>query len=112
VRPDADLASAVELLSGTVVKSLPVVDHGRVVGVVSRRDVVAVLARSDRRIEAEVDELLRSAGLESDVDVRDGIVFVGGPTDPHQQETARILAATVQGVVGVRFRGSERPASG
>jgi CBS domain-containing protein len=105
VRPDADLAVAVELMTGTVVKSLPVVDHGRVVGVVSRRDVVAVLARSDRRIEAEVDELLRSADLESDVSVSEGVVVIEGPTDPHAQETARILASTVQGVVGVRFAG-------
>jgi CBS domain-containing protein len=90
-------------MSGTVVKSLPVVERGRVVGVVSRRDVVAVLARSDQRIGAELDELLRSAGLESDVEVREGIVFIAGPTDPHEQETARILASTVQGVVGVRF---------
>jgi CBS domain-containing protein len=105
VRPDADLAAAVELMSGTVVKSLPVVDHGRVVGVVSRRDVVAVLARDDRRIEAEVDELLRSAGFECVVDVQEGVVSLSAPSDPHAQETVRVLAATVQGVLGVRFVG-------
>lgn len=107
VRPDTDLAAAVELMSDTVVKSLPVVEDGRVVGVVSRRDVVAVLARDDRRIEAEVDELLRSAGLECVVDVREGVVHLSAsssdPADSRSRETARVLAATVQGVLGVRF---------
>ncbi|MFC4783414.1 CBS domain-containing protein [Nocardioides sp. MAHUQ-72] len=109
VRSDADVAVAAELMGGTAVKSLPVVDRGVVVGVLSRRDIVAVLARSDARIEAEVDELLRSAGLEAQVDVTDGVVVLDGPDEPHQQETARVLASTVQGVVGVRF--GPRPAS-
>src|SRR5690606_27517814 len=44
VRPDTDLADAIDLMTSTAVKSLPVVDdHDRVVGVVSRRDVVHVL---------------------------------------------------------------------
>jgi len=103
VRGDADLTVAVELMAGTAAKSLPVVDHGAVVGVVSRRDVVAVLARSDERIEAEVDELLRSAELACSVEVSDGVAVVAGLADPHEEELARVLATTVRGVVGVRF---------
>jgi CBS domain-containing protein len=103
VRTDADLAAAAELMTGTAVKSLPVVERGVVVGVVSRRDIVAVLARSDQRIEGEVDELLRSADVEATVDVVDGVVVLDGPDEPHQQEMARVLVSTVQGVVGVRF---------
>jgi len=103
VRTDADLAAAAELMTGTVVKSLPVVERGVVVGMISRRDIVAVLARSDQRIEAEVDELLRSAGLNVQVDVADGVVVLGGPEETHQQEMARVLVGTVQGVVGIRF---------
>lgn len=108
VRTDADLAAAAELMTGTAVKSLPVVERGAVVGVVSRRDIVAVLARSDQRIEAEVDELLRSAEVEADVSVTDGVVVLDGPDEPHQQEMARVLVSTVQGVVGIRF--GRRPA--
>lgn len=103
VRADADLAEAVELMSGTAVKSLPVLQDGVVVGVLSRRDVVAVLARGDERIEAEVDELLRSAEVSCAVRVSDGVVLVDGVEDPHQQELVRVLATTVRGVVGVRF---------
>jgi CBS domain-containing protein len=108
VRSDADLAAAAELMSGTAVKSLPVVEGGTVVGVISRRDIVAVLARSDQRIEAEVDELLRTAGVEAGVEVLDGVVVLDGPDDPHQQEMARVLVSTVQGVVGIRY--GRRPA--
>jgi CBS domain-containing protein len=34
-------------MNGTAVKSLPVLLHGRVVGVLSRRDLVSALARGD-----------------------------------------------------------------
>src|SRR6476659_7380061 len=64
VSPDDDLSQAVGLMVDTQVKSLPVVASGRVVGIVSRRDVIAVLARHDELIEAAVDEALRSAGVE------------------------------------------------
>jgi CBS domain-containing protein len=45
VSADSDLADAFGLMDGTVVKSLPVLLHGRVVGVISRRDLLATLAR-------------------------------------------------------------------
>lgn len=103
VAADADLSVAAGVLVDTAIKSLPVVDGERVVGIVSRRDVIAVLARRDPLIEAEVDELLRSAEVECDVEVVDGVVKLGGPSDPHAREIARVLAGTVPGVVGVSF---------
>jgi CBS domain-containing protein len=103
VPADADLAEAAELLVDTQVKSLPVVEHDRVVGVVSRRDVIAVLARRDPLIEAEVDDLLRAADVECLVEVIDGVVSLDGPDDARTREIARVLAATVPGVVGVGF---------
>ncbi len=105
VTADADLAVAASVLVDTAIKSLPVVDDGRVVGMVSRRDVIAVLAKRDPLIEAEVDELLRQADVECEVDVVDGVVRLSGPTEPHARQIARVLASTVQGVVGVSFRG-------
>ncbi|WP_151083248.1 HPP family protein [Nocardioides cynanchi] len=47
VSADSTLTDAFAVMDGTVVKSLPVTLHGRVVGVVSRRDLVAALARGD-----------------------------------------------------------------
>ena len=106
VSPEEDLSQAVELLVDTQVKSLPVVEHGRVVGVVSRRDVVAVLARRDTLIEAEVDDALRTAGVECTVDVVDGVVQLRDGDDPETLRVARIIAARVPGVVGVSSGGS------
>ena len=46
--PHDDLADVVELLTSTAIKSVPVVDRkGVVLGVLSRSDVVHVLARAD-----------------------------------------------------------------
>ncbi len=104
VTADADLSVAASVLVDTAIKSLPVVEDGRVVGMVSRRDVIAVLAKRDPVIEAEVDELLREADVECDVEVVDGVVRLSGPSEPHAREIARVLASTVQGVVGVSFR--------
>lgn len=103
VTADGDLAEAAQLLVDTQVKSLPVVDHDRLVGIVSRSDVVAMLARRDPLIEAEVDDLLRAAEVECFVEVVDGVVRLDGPTDEHVREIARVLASTVPGVVGVAF---------
>ena len=73
VSPNDDLSDAVELMTSTAAKSLPVVERGRVVGVVSRSDVVRLLARSDEQICGEIDELLRSADLDYDVNVEHGL---------------------------------------
>jgi CBS domain-containing protein len=103
VGPNDDLSEAVDLLVSTQVKSLPVVDHEEVVGMVSRRDVIAVLARNDDLIEAEVDDLLRSGEIECQVEVADGVVHLSGSSDPRTREIARVLAASVPGVVAVGF---------
>lgn len=102
VAEDADLADAVELLTSTAVKSVPVVAHGMLVGVLSRRDVVHLLARADDRIEAEVSELFRSDGFDWLADVHDGAVTVSGPTNDAERRLATALAGTVPGVVAVR----------
>lgn len=104
VSPESDLAEAVELMTDTAVKSLPVVAEGTVVGVVSRSDVVHLLARGDQALAGEIDELLRSAGLEYDVDVLDGHALLDGSRDPHDRRVAEVVAGSVSGVLSVRFR--------
>ena len=101
VSPESDLSEAVELMTSTAVKSLPVLDRGRVVGVVSRSDIVRLLARSDEHIHSEVDELLRSAGLECEVEVEGGHVRLTGAGDPHQCRVAEVIAGSVPGVISV-----------
>jgi CBS domain-containing protein len=101
VAPDSDLSDAVEVMTTTAVKSLPVVEAGRVVGVVSRSDVVRMLACGDEQIHAEVDELLRSAGIDADVEVSDGIVRIRDFADPTQARVAEVVAGSVTGVIAV-----------
>ncbi|HET9858735.1 MAG TPA: CBS domain-containing protein [Nocardioidaceae bacterium] len=98
---DTDLSDAVDLMTSTAVKSLPVLEQGRVVGVVSRSDVVRVLARADEQIEAEVDEILRSAGVECEVEVTDGVVSLTSLADPAQWRVAEVVAGSVAGVISV-----------
>lgn len=101
VSPDDDVAQAVEVLVDTQIKSLPVVQLGRVVGVISRRDVIAVLARSDALIEAEIDEELRGAGVECTVEVHDGVVHLKDRDRADSLRIAQVIASRVPGVVGV-----------
>lgn len=103
VSGDTDLAVATELMTSSAVKSLPVVDHGQVRGVVSRRDVIRVLATPDSRIEAQVDELFRQSGRDWLVEVTDGVAVVAGPEDDAERELAQALARAVPGVVALRF---------
>ncbi|TWD72030.1 CBS domain protein [Kribbella amoyensis] len=103
VQADDELDSAVDLMWSTMVKSLPVVDHGKVVGMISRSDVVHLLAGRDDRIQAEVRELVETECADWLVTVQDGIVTVTGPADAHQRRVAEVLAHTVQGVVAVRI---------
>jgi CBS domain-containing protein len=101
VAPTDDVARAVEFLVDTQVKSLPVVEHDRVVGVLSRSDVIAVLARQDALIEADVDELLRSAGVECVASVSDGVVRLESAARPGDLRIARVIAGSVPGVIAV-----------
>lgn len=102
VHPESDLAEAVDLLTSIGVKSLPVVDdHDTVVGVISRRDVVRVLARTDEHLEAQTDDLFRRLGLDWTVEVENGVARVAGPGVDRGASVASAVAAAVQGIVGV-----------
>ena len=82
VRRNDDLARAVDVMTSTAVKSLPVAD-----------DVIA----------ADVDELLRSLGHQDWlVEVSDGIVNVSGPSGAPERSLAHVVAHTVPGVIEVR----------
>ena len=105
VNEDTDLAEAADLMTTTGVKSLPVLDHRRhVVGVVSRRDVIHLLARPDSEIEAELDDLFRRLDRDWLVDVQDGIARVTGPEGEGEHAMATTLAESVAGVTGVTVR--------
>ena len=66
---------------------LPVTDeNGKLVGIVSRRDLISVFLRPDADIAADIrrvlDDILLARPGEADVAVRNGIVTLTGTLDP------------------------------
>jgi CBS domain-containing protein len=104
VREQTDVAELAELMMSTGVKSVPVVRTGRLVGIVSRRDLMGVLARGDERIRDDVVQALAdyAAGEPSwEVAVRDGVVELSGGGDDAAEYLADVIIRTVPGVVRV-----------
>ena len=103
---DADAAQAARLMLDRHVKSIPIVFGDRVVGIVARRDVLKMLARSDVDIRREVEALLVDELLmlqTYEVDVADGVVTLRGATNGASYRLAELLARSVPGVLDVEF---------
>ncbi|MDQ1672935.1 MAG: hypothetical protein QOC98_1497 [Frankiaceae bacterium] len=102
IPPDHDVADLARLMLERHVRSLPVVEAGEVVGIVSRRDVLRGLLRTDveiaRDLQAVLDELPSSLGSWS-VSVHEGVVqWRGFGADDVPPFLTRV-AFTVSGVV-------------
>jgi CBS domain-containing protein len=117
--PSADEADAAQLMLDNRIRSLPVVEDGRVVGIVSVTDLLRAAVRGDERIAADVRERLEeTTGRPGawQVQVVDGVVSVAGAASPEEAKTLHLLAETVPGVVRVRDAESgvppARPAPG
>lgn len=111
IGPDAPVAQAARIMYDRRVKRLPVVDAaGRLLGIVSRADVLAVFSRPDEEIRDEIVHRVLPAAFVSksadfEVTVRDGIVTISGSPQSEQAAHALLDAARhVQGVVAVRDR--------
>jgi CBS domain-containing protein len=106
VRPQDDVSAAVDVMTTRGFKSLPVVDdQRRLVGIVSRSDVVKALARDDALIAEDIRRVFSDLGhTEWTVDVVDGVVEITGPPDAAHHSLAHTVARTVPGVVDVRVR--------
>ena len=104
VRPDAELADAARVMADFRRKSLPVTDDGRVVGMISRADVVRQLARHDRQIAAEIHHRAREDSYDWMIEVDNGVVTFGGVASENDRHDARLLAGAVEGVRGIQFR--------
>jgi CBS domain-containing protein len=82
---DEPVCRAAALMSVRKIRRLPVVDHGgRLVGILSRADVLSVFARPNEEIRREVTQDVITDGFFLDpapftVTVKDGIVTLAGP---------------------------------
>ena len=111
VRPDDTVEHAAKLMYDRRVKRLPVTDeNGRLVGIISRADVLSVFDRTDHDIYQEItDEVILGGCLENpsafQVTVKDGVVTLAGR--PETNESGHDIVRRVrhvQGVVAVRDR--------
>lgn len=108
IGPDALVRDAAATMVDRRVNRLPVVEGSRLVGIVTRADLVRVFTRSDTELAAAVVTAIAAGtsampapgGLE--VEVRDGIVHLVGTVDRRSlAETAVAIARDVGGVVRV-----------
>ncbi|MFD9101786.1 CBS domain-containing protein [Streptomyces virginiae] len=123
VTRDATIPTAARLMARRHLKRLPVVDgEGRLVGVVSRGDLLKVFLRPDEDIGAEIRELVvhpllpqvpaaphvdahvhAHPPVEVHVHVANGIAYLNGSLpDPAMEDIVVRAAGTVPGVVDVR----------
>jgi len=110
IHPDAPIGAAARLMNGHRIRRLPVVDpSGKLIGIVSRRDLLSVFLRPDEEIAAEVHGVLTGVLLAEpsgvEVTAKDGVVILSGSL-PRQDllPVAERLASRVDGVVAVISR--------
>jgi CBS-domain-containing membrane protein len=104
--PDVAVVLAARQMDKHGVKRLPVVDaEGRLVGIVSRRDLIKVFLRTDTDIERQVREALQAApGEVTDlgVTVADAVVTLTGKFDKHSHAIAAVrMTERIDSVVAV-----------
>jgi len=111
VRPEDTVEQAARIMYLRNVKRLPVVDtDGRLAGIVSRTDVLAVYSRTDADLAEEIRTGILSTETPADpgtldVSVKAGVATIVGRPQTREQGQAIIgRARHVQGVVAVRDR--------
>ncbi len=116
VPPDAPLEQVVRLMERHNIKRVPVVDGGKVVGIVTRAnllhavasfaDEIAPLSAADAAIRDRLLAALKDQPWAPvtaiDVTVRNGVVRLAGIiTDERQRQALRVAAENIAGVKGV-----------
>lgn len=105
IRPETSLPEAAKLLDANDIKRLPVVDgDGRLVGIVSRADLLKVHLRTDDQILQDIQQGVLTQTLwidpkSLDVGVSSGAVTLRGKVD--RKSTAALVGNLCAGVAGV-----------
>lgn len=101
----ADVAVAARAMLDQRRRALPVVEDGRLAGIVTRRDLMRVVARDDDLVAADVRHRLDIYGGPGrfTVTAHDGVVVITDEhDDPADAHTTRAVAAAIPGVATVR----------
>lgn len=109
ISADSDVVDVVTAMLDTGVHSMPIVHDSRLVGILTRRDLVRALTRDDQAIAADVRRRLHRYGGPDrwSVEVYDGQVVLGAEfDDATDRNMATVLAQATPGVTGVHTIGS------
>lgn len=110
----ADEETPLRVLAGTMarreINRIPIVSHGRVIGIVSRNDVLKVFLRPPAELTAVAREVILSeVGVDPrslEIEVSGGVVTVRGHVERRSQaEWIRTCVRAVDGVVDVDISG-------
>ena len=110
IGPERPASTAARLMVERGINRLPVVQDGRLLGIVTRADLVRAFTRSDDELAKEIraDVVERAMWLsrdQVDVTVVDGEVALAGSVETRvDAEVLELLAARVPGVVAVSSR--------
>jgi CBS-domain-containing membrane protein len=107
--PDEDVSDAARTMLDRDVRSLPVLDGGTLVGIVSRRDLLRTVVRSDAVLRDEVQQRLDgyAGGTRRwTVTVLDGSATVDGAFDDEsERHIVSVLVRSVPGIGDVNVAG-------
>jgi signal-transduction protein with cAMP-binding, CBS, and nucleotidyltransferase domain len=104
------VTEAARLMTEEAINRLPVVEEGRLVGIVTRADLVRAFVRSDAELAGEIRDGVVARAMRLDrnsvqVEVADGeVTLTGRVGDSADAELLQGLAGRVPGVVAVRSR--------
>lgn len=104
IRKDADVTQAARLMVEQNLKALPVVDGGRLVGMVTRKDILGLMVRPDEDVRREVSDAL---GIVTDrplsFSLEDGVVTFHHWVEPAGRRYLERAIKQVPGVFAVVF---------
>lgn len=99
IYPDATIPHAAQTMASRHIRRLPVIDQdGRLIGIVTRRDLLSIFLRPDQEIADRVrellDDLLTADPASVTATVRDGVVILTG--DPEAPQDREVIPAAIR----------------
>ncbi|CCM75349.1 CBS domain-containing protein [Rhizobium mesoamericanum] len=115
VSPDAALSDAVRLMERNDIKRLPVISDGRLVGLISRSDLLRALTKTEKPSAPSTEDAHIQSAVETELakqswsrngfircEVRNGVVELTGTIfDERERLAAKVAAENVPGVKAV-----------